>query len=575
MDVAKCTRLVRLIRLSSKKSGIQPSQKAAWQRPWRGSGQNHSVVPLKHQLGAVNRQWNSGTTVLGILLAVGATLAFVPRSRTALAEEPHDEKRLIRLADIHAHNRSNDTYWVYRGDRVYDITDWIPNHPGGEVILRAVGGSIEPYWNIFTIHQKQEVYEILEQYFIGKIDPRDLIEGRAPTGNVDDPFTSDPKRDASLLVHSSKPCNAETPVHELDAYITPLDKFFVRNHLWVPDLGDAEKHRLTIELMDGEEVEYSVADLRSKFREYTVTATLQCSGNRRSHMTEGARPTNGLQWGVGAISTARWTGVKLRDVLADAGLDVLEPDEEIKHAQFVGAEAYGASIPIDKAVDRHGDVMLVYAMNGKSLPRDHGFPLRVLVPGHVAARSVKWLKKIILSDEESSSQWQKRDYKCFGPNISGREANWDCAPAIQETPVQCAITAVRQVDANRLKNSSLARVYGLEEESVVLEGYAFAGGGRSIVRVDVSPDDGKTWQQAQLMGPEEDAGLRDDSSRSWAWKQWRLAIPSHLIKDNFCAKAVDDSYNTQPDAFEPQYNFRGNLSNGWHRVPVTRNDGDE
>lgn len=442
------------------------------------------------------------------------------------------------------------------------------------MILRAVGGSIEPYWNIFTIHQKPEVYEVLEQYFIGNIDPRDLVDGQAPKGHVDDPFKSDPERDESLLVHSSKPCNAETPERELSACVTPTHKFFVRNHLWVPELGNAEQHRLTIELLDGEEVEYSIADLRNKFQEYTIMATLQCSGNRRSHMSAGARPTNGLQWGVGAISTANWTGVKLRDVLAHAGVNVQNPDEEIKHAQFVGAEAYGASIPIDKAVDRHGDVMLVFAMNGKPLPRDHGFPLRVLVPGHVAARSVKWLNKIIMSDEESSSQWQKRDYKCFGPNIGGQEANWDDAPAIQETPVQCAITAVHHISGDQLKDDKLARVYGLEEESVVLEGYAFAGGGREIVRVDVSPDDGKTWQQAQLLDPVGDGGSHNDNNRSWAWKQWRLAIPHHLISGKFCAKAVDDSYNTQPDAFEPQYNFRGNLTNGWHRVPVSRSDGE-
>ena len=201
------------------------------------------------------------TTVFGVLAATLA--AYYTESlkiRPAFAEAPPQSPstRLIRLAEIHEHNSKSDTFWVFRGDRVYDITEWVPNHPGGEVILRAVGSSIEPYWNIFTIHQKQDVYDILEQYFIGKIDPRDLVDGRAPAGEVDDPFKSDPKRHADLIQHSARPCNSETPEKNLGSYITPDEKFYVRNHLWVPDIAKAEEHRLTIELPDGEEVVYTL-----------------------------------------------------------------------------------------------------------------------------------------------------------------------------------------------------------------------------------------------------------------------------------------------------------------------------
>ncbi|KAK3071275.1 hypothetical protein LTR53_008929 [Teratosphaeriaceae sp. CCFEE 6253] len=523
------------------------------------------------------RNRTPASSALVIAITVGLAYSFVITSRPVLAEaldELPPKERLIRLDEIHEHNRTADTYWVFRGDRVYDITDWVPNHPGGEVILRATGGSLEPYWKIFTIHQKQDVYDILEQYFIGKVDPRDLVDGKAPTGQVEHPFRNDPQRDPALIQHSARPCNSETPESALGSYITPADKFYVRNHLWVPEVRDADSHRLTIELFDGEEKEYTVADLRKKFKEHTITATLQCSGNRRSHMTQASRPTTGLQWGAGAISTATWTGVRLRDVLADAGLDVQDPDEEIKHVKLIGAEAYGASIPIDKAVNRHGDVLLAYSMNGQPLPRDHGFPLRALVPGHVAARSVKWLNKIVVSDEESTSQWQRRDYKCFGPNVRASQIDWDAAPAIQETPVQSAITSVRQVKADKLQDSALARVYGLDEDAVVLEGYAFAGGGRHIVRVDVSPDNGHTWLQAQLQedGAKMAASGSPEDRRAWAWKQWRAVVPATQISRKFCVKATDDSYNVQPDTFEPTYNFRGNLANAWHRVRVSRDD---
>jgi sulfite oxidase len=433
--------------------------------------------------------------------------------------------------------------------------------------LRAVGGNIDPYWNIFTIHQKQDVFDILEQYFIGKIDPRDLADGKPPAGEIEDPFARDPERDATLIIRSARPCNAETPTQELGSYITPNNIFYVRNHLWVPEVADPKSHSIKVELIDGEEIEYSLEDLRKNFKPLTITATLQCSGNRRAHMSRGSgRQTNGLPWEVGAIGTAEWTGVRLRDVLSDAGVPVDEvPDNETKHCQFMGAEAYGASIPIEKAVDRRGDVILAYEMNGQPLPRDHGFPLRVIVPGHVAARSVKWVNKISVSDEESTSQWQRRDYKCFGPN-EGRNPDWESAVSIQEIPVQSAITSIKRVPEDRLNDSKLARVYGLEEESVVVEGYAFAGGGRKIVRVDISPDNGRNWQQAEILEQEE------RGHKAWSWKQWRIAFPTRDVRQYFLVKAVDDSYNTQPDGYDAHYNFRGNLTSGWHRVPASGSD---
>lgn len=465
------------------------------------------------------------------------------------------------MSEVRKHGRRSPTRWVVRGTRVYDITEWIPNHPGGEVILRAVGGVIDVYWDIFSIHKKQDVYDILEQYYIGEIDPRDLVDGRVPQDDVEDPFEDDPQRDKSLKLHSTKPCNAETPVEALENFLTSSEQFYVRNHLWAPKL-DEQSHRLTIELPDGDEKVYSLEDLK-KFAQVDVTATLQCSGNRRKHMTEGARYASGLQWGIGALSTATFRGVRLRDILADAGFTLDQPDSNaIQHVQFQGAEAYGASIPIDKALSRYGDVLLVHSMNGAPLPQDHGFPLRVLVPGHVAARSVKWLNRIVLAEDESQSQWQQRDYKCFGPNQSGADVDWASAPAIQETPVQSAITSLKDLP----KGNRLLQVYGLEEDAVEVRGYAFAGGGREIVRVDVSPDDGRSWTQAELLD-DEAAG-----SKRWAWKQWKLVLPRRLAGRTFVVKAVDEGYNTQPESYEPFYNFRGNLTSGWHRVPYTNRD---
>lgn len=473
----------------------------------------------------------------------------------------------IRLAELPKHGQSARTKWVTRGTSVYDITAFIEQHPGGEVVLRACGGSIDPYWKLFSIHQKPEVYDILKEFYIGEIDDRDLDAA----GNVDwtlhgiqsgldDPFKEDPERDAQLIVHTEKPCSAETPGNLLTDFLTPLSVFFVRNHLWVPKISESD-HSITVELSCGEEEAYSMSDLK-KFKEHTITATLQCAGNRRSHMSKGAAgKTAGLQWETGAIGTAEFSGVRLRDVLHDAGCNVegdcsspsmCRDEESDKHVHFTApGDTYSASIPLQTAINPQADVLLAWKMNGEPIPRDHGGPLRAIVPGTTAARSVKWVGRISVSSEEASSQWQKRDYKCFGPNRRSSEVcseDWDEAQAIQEMPVQSAITkVVRTIDSTRL------------------QGWAVSGGGRAIVRVDVSADGGSTWKQADLHKD------KANGSRRWAWTLWSTDWPQSGLEraqssGKFVVKAVDEAYNTQPESFDASWNFRGLLANAWHAV---------
>ncbi len=202
--------------------------------------------------------------------------------------------------------------------------------------------------------------------------------------------------------------------------------------------------------------------------------------------------TQGLQWDVNAISTAEWTGVKLVDVLEFCHVNM--KNEEIKHVQFEGLDkdpdgkGYGASIPKEKAFDPNADVLLAFKMNGVDLPLDFGFPLRVLVPGVIGARSVKWLNKIILSKEESKSFWQQNDYKVLSPNIKDlKQADFSKYKSCQESPVQSAIC--QPVNESVVKKSN---------EKFVLKGYAFSGGGKDIDNVIVSLDNGKTWHIAEL-----------------------------------------------------------------------------
>jgi sulfite oxidase len=449
------------------------------------------------------------------------------------AEAPAtNSPRLFRLDEVKQHGKSAERIWVTRGTEVFDITDWIAAHPGGPVILNAAGGSIDAYWDIFSIHKKQDVYDVLREYCIGEIDPCDLVDGKIGDEGIQDPFENDPVRDSSLIQHTAKPCNAETPSSSLKDFITPNETFYVRNHFWVPR-SDEKSHVLTVELPDGTEKGYSVDELKKKFKPCSITATLQCSGNRRQHMNSRAHKTSGLPWQVGAISNAEWTGVRLMDLLTDAGFD-RDDSEDAKHVQFVGAEAYGASIPIEKAMDHRGDVLLAYEMNGKPLPPDHGYPLRALVPGNTAARSVKWVEKIVLSEEESQSQWQQKDYKLFGPNCqTAKDIDWTDAPAIQETPVQSAITTIKAISSRCHDGRKELEREGLSGNAFHVAGYAFSGGGRQIVRVDVSADGGKTWRQARLL-PDASKG-----SQSWSWKRWQIAVPENEVKGEFVVKAVD------------------------------------
>ena len=345
-----------------------------------------------------------------------------------------------------------------RGTRVFDITDFIESHPGGEVILRACGGSIDPYWNIFIIHNSTAVYEIPEQYCIGVVDDQDVNKQGAEVwssdARLDDPFAQDPVQDEQLIFHSTKPCNAESPGELLiKHFIAPIQLFFVRNHFWVPNI-EPEIHSLCIEFSNGEETSLTLQDLKTKFQQHTITATLQCSGNRRSHMSQSAHgKTSGLPRSIGAISTGNFTGVRLCDMLQQAGYGD-HADDSDAHVHFSSpSDAYSVSIPLSAALSPQSDVLLAYQMNDEPMTRTHGGPLRVVVPGVTAARSVKWLGRISVNDEESTSQWQRRDYKIFPPHVrNARETtagDWEALLSIQETPVQSAIFSIEAKDMGK------------------------------------------------------------------------------------------------------------------------------
>lgn len=463
------------------------------------------------------------------------------------------------LEEVKKHKDKDSRIWVTYGDGVYDITDFIDQHPGGgEKIMLAAGDSLEPFWAVFAAHNTDEVRSILEEWRIGNIAPAD--RGKQQSGaQKEGPYAGDPERTPILKINTNTPFNAETPTVLLDnEFITPNNLFFVRNHLPVPQI-DPDKFVLEVQVTNGEPIRLTLNDLKTKFKHYTVTATIQCAGNRRIELGK-VKPVKGISWTGGAIGNATWTGVRLRDVLLHAGVKDGEEYGEVHHVHLEGVdnnhltgERYGASIPIEKAMDVRGDCILAFEMNGEEIPRDHGYPVRAVVPGTVGARNVKWLTRVAASEKEYGGFWQQRDYKGFSPSIDWNNVDFSKAPAIQELPVQSLICSPQEgssVDA--------------ESDEIHISGIAWSGGGRGIVRVDVSADGGKTWHVAELGD-----GKEQRRGRAWAWTLWEATLPAPSKGDTeLVCKAVDTSYNVQPDSSGPIWNLRGCLSNAWHRVHI-------
>lgn len=561
----RCHNLTRIAPFNTQRHQLAPAVTSCAVRLWSsGSSEDHRSYQRAH-----GPRWRHA--LAGLLAGTGAVLAYgIHHHKAEQADtvrvQPIEKTSALPIftqEEVTSHRSLEDGVWVTYKGGVYDITDFVAMHPGGDKILLAAGGDLEPFWALYAVHSQEHVLEILSEYKVGELSAEDLKKQQKVESS--DPYSSDPKRHPVLHVNSLKPFNAEPPPEILtDSYITPSAIFFKRNHLPVPQV-DPASYKLHVDGLPGGSLTLSLEELKTRFPKHTITATLQCAGNRRSEMNK-VKQVKGLNWGIAAISNATWSGAKLRDVLLAAGY---RPDDAqwARHVQFEGLDkdvtgtTYGASIPLNKAISEEGDVLLAYEMNGEDIPADHGYPVRVVVPGTVGARNVKWLGKIIVSADESSSHWQQNDYKGFSPGTDWDTVDFKSAPAIQELPIQSAITTPS--DGAMVNRSS---------EEVTVKGYAWSGGGREVVRVDVSVDGGKTWQVAQLKSSEkgQEPGPSPPPGRAWAWKLWELTapLPAEAQELEIVCKAVDNSYNMQPDTVPPIWNLRGVLSNAWHRVKV-------
>ena len=356
-------------------------------------------------------------------------------------------------------------------------------------------------------------------------------------------MTAHPGKRADMLVHEQEPFNAEPrPGVLAGSAITPRDAFYVRGHGPVPQL-DPSTWRLHVSGLLERPLSLSLEELRDgRFAERELVATLQCAGNRRHDLLAVRDIPGEAPWGPGATGTASWRGVSLTDVLAAAG-----PKQAAAHVAFVGADRceeaeppqqFGASIPFAKA---HSDeVLLAYEMNGESLPPVHGQPLRAVVPGYVGARSVKWLERIELRDEPWDGYFQDTAYRLLAADAKPAPG---LGIALNELGLSTAILVPE--DGTEIPAGP-----------VELRGYALAGGGREIARVEVSGDGGTSWIQATLL---------EDQGR-WAWRRWRAQIELSSGDHEIAARAWDDAANTQPERPETVWNPKGYANSSWARV---------
>jgi len=343
-----------------------------------------------------------------------------------------------------------------------------------------------------------------------------------------------------MILRSFRFVDLETPVEYLNTWLTPVPHFFVRNHMHEPSELDAGNWRLSV----GGEVErlltLNLSEL-SRLESHSIVNTLECAGNGRSLQ----RPqVPGIQWGKGAVGTAPFSGLRLRDVLQRAGV---KPTG--KHVMFRGLDEvpgkvppFIRSIPIEKALD--ADTLIATQMNGSPLTKHHGFPARALVPGWIGAASCKWLTEIKVLDAEFVGNFMSPGYRF--PNQPVKPGD---AVRPEDTHPLTALN-VKSVISGPVDGSSL------KAGKVVVRGAAWAGEA-DIVKVEISADDGATWDTAKL----------GHDRAHYAWRLWSYDWkPAKAGNYTLQSRATDSQGRTQPAA--PVWNPSGYLNNAVDQVNV-------
>jgi DMSO/TMAO reductase YedYZ molybdopterin-dependent catalytic subunit len=326
-----------------------------------------------------------------------------------------------------------------------------------------------------------------------------------------------------LIVRERDPENLEFPFFALNSATTPTEQFFVRSHFPVPKI-DLGSWRLKVEGLVNRPLEFTFDEL-SRLPTHTVTMVMECAGNSRIFLSP---KVGGLQWELGAVGNAEWTGIRLADLLEKAGvkpgavevvLEGADSGEIKKEPVSPGKIRYARSLPLSKALDT--SVILAHQMNRESLTPAHGYPLRAVIPGWYGMASVKWLTHILVIDRVFRGYFQTADYT-FWERRDGLPVQLLPVGEI-EVKAEIARPALHEI----VPADSVYRVHG-----------AAWTGESEIAKVEISTDGGNQWHLAQLLGP----------STQYAWRLWEYhwRTPAAPGACTVMARATDARGRTQP-----------------------------
>ena len=364
--------------------------------------------------------------------------------------------------------------------------------------------------------------------------------------NSREPFQLDGKH-SEMTVLNDRPWNIEAPPHLLDDNVTPADKLFVRNNGIMPPSTDIKNWTLTIE---GESVKekksYTIKELQSRFENISQQLTIECGGNGRSEFNP---PAKGNQWTTGAVGCPVWNGIRLKDVLQDAGVKadtvyIGYYGKDIHLSNDPSKVVISRGVPIQKAME--AESMIAWGMNGKDLPEANGFPLRLVFGGWPASTSGKWLERIVIRNKEHD-----------GPKMGGQSYRVPCnsVPAGAAVPDEemCIIESMPVKSLITYPKSGAL----LEKNTLAIRGHAWAGD-LHVTEMHYSIDFGSTWHKCTLQAP----------ANRMAWQHWSAEVdfPKQGYYEVW-AKATDSAGIEQPMVV-PGWNPRGYLNNACHRIAV-------
>jgi DMSO/TMAO reductase YedYZ molybdopterin-dependent catalytic subunit len=327
------------------------------------------------------------------------------------------------------------------------------------------------------------------------------------------------------IVRGEDPLNLEMPFEKLGGFITPTKLFYVRTHFPIPKI-DKQTWRLWVEGEVENSFEISYDELL-KMESRKIPATLECAGNNRNFLEPKVK---GVQWGLGAVGTAEWTGVVL-SILIDRAIVRPSAHEVILEGADrgklddpkspAGELKFARSIPLEKA----SSVLLAYKMNDIELPPEHGFPVRAIVPGWYAMASIKWLQRIIVTDQPFNGYFQTLDYAFW-------KRRGDMVERVPLSELQTKAEIARPAEGEIVPANSHVRVHGA----------AWTTNGE-IIKVELSTDGGSTWGDGKLLG----------EAKPNAWRLWEFnwKTPAAAGKHALIARATDSRGRTQPAEHDP------------------------